>query len=165
MIQTSKVISYTKNGIVIEFFLMDPIDTKFSFRVKGDEDMTDKLLSIRKGKKRRISERSIKHVIESLFRAIAKGFPDPSVDSVQTGIDATSSFVQKYQKNFGRSPKFLETREGVPSASLFGMKIETPNGRVFLGVGKSKKAAKRDLAMKAWQELSDPVPQSINVLA
>jgi hypothetical protein len=160
MIETSKVISYTKNGVIIEFFLKDPTDTKFSFRVKGDEDMTEKLLSSRKGKKRRISERSIKHVVESLFRAIVNGFPDPSVNTVQTGIDDISRFVQKYQKRFGRSPKFEDTREGVESASLFGVKITTPENEIWYGIGKSKKAARLALAKEFLKE--KPVPASVS---
>jgi|GEM_PF-3301807 len=147
MPETPKIIFYTRNGVTIEFFRKDPVDKKLSFRIKGDEEATKKLLN--NCKRKMVPERSIKHVISSLFKKIANGFPDSSPDPVQTGIDDTSRFVQMYQKKFGRSPKFLDTRDGVHSAELFGVKVITPNYITLFGLGKSKKLARLNLASES----------------
>ncbi len=157
---TSDIFSFTRNGITVEFFRKDPVDTKFSFRIKGDEETTARLLA---GCKRTmIAKRSINHALGGIFTKINQIISGTIEAPVSQGLDETSRFVHMYQKKFGRSPKFLETREGVSSASLYGMQVITPTGETFLGVGKSKKSAKLALAKGALELLS--VPQSTNEL-
>ncbi len=155
MLKKQTEYAITRNGITLMFFKADPVDKKFSFRVKGNQELTDRLLA--DCKRKMIPERSIMYAVDGLFAKIAKGLPDASSVPTKPELDDTSKFVQTYQRRFGRSPRFQETHSGISVAKPFGMQIVTPDDECFTGIGKSKKAAKRNLAKNFLEKMSVPV--------
>ena len=140
---------FTKNGITLVFY-QKPGDQKFSFLIKDNEELTERLLLSVSTK--RIREDKIKYAVKGIFEKIENNLLTNL--NKKTMKNPIVELSEKIQKNFGKS---ILTRvvgkKGEDHNPTITVEIELPNGKIFQSSGLNQKTAKQKAAEKALEEL------------
>lgn len=141
---------FNQNGITLVFY-KKPSDEKFSFLVKDNEELTEKLLNAVSTK--RVKEKDIKYAVKGIFEKIEQNLllTNQKTNKMTNPI---VELAERVQKKFRES---MVTRvigkEGADHNPTITVEIELPNGKVYQASGINQKIAKQKAAEKALAEL------------
>ena len=141
---------FNQNGITLVFY-QKPADEKFSFLVKDNEELTERLLNSVKTK--RVKEKDIKYAVRGIFEKIEQNLllTNQKLKKMNNPI---VELAEKVQKKFRES---MVTRvvgkEGADHNPTITVEIELPDGRIYKASGINQKIAKQEAAKKALAEL------------
>jgi dsRNA-specific ribonuclease len=138
--------TYTENGVTLVFY-KKPNDEKYSFAIKGDDELTNILLS--NVSKKRVSEKDIFFAKKGLFEKLKNN------SLIQTNMNnPIVELAEKCQKKFRKSMVTRVTgKEGADHNPTITVEIELPNGKKYLGSGINQKIAKQNAAEEALKEI------------
>ena len=139
---------FNQNGITLVFY-QKPEDDKFSFLIKDNEELTEKLLNSVSTK--RVKEKDIKYAVKGIFDKIEQNL---LITKNQTEMNPIVELTEKVQRKFKES---MVTRvigkEGADHNPTITVEIELPNGKVYQASAINQKIAKQKAAEKALAEL------------
>jgi len=140
---------FTQNGITLVFFKKEN-DNKFSFAIKGDDELTEKILQ--NTSTHRVKEGDVFFVTKDIFEKLKNNMFSETKEKNQTNpIVELSEFSQK------RWGKNIETRvigkTGPDHNPIITVEVELPYGRIFTASGMNQKLAKQTAAENALLKL------------
>jgi len=140
---------FTQNGITLVFFKKEN-DSKFSFAIKGDDELTEKILE--QTSTHRVKEGDIFFAKKAIFEKLKNNMFSETKKINQTNpIVELSEFCQQY---FGRN---IETRvvgkTGSDHNPIITVEVELPDGRIFTASGMNQKLAKQKASENALLKL------------
>jgi len=136
---------FTQNGITLVFFKKEN-DNKFSFAIKGNDELTEKILQNTSA--HRVKEKDIFFCQKAIFEKLKNNMFSETKKINQTNpIVELSEFCQQ---QFGRN---IETRVVGKTGSchnpIITVEVELPDGRIFTASGMNQKLAKQTAAENA----------------
>lgn len=131
-------------GYAVEFYKKDG-DEKYSFRIKGSELFTERLLA--NCKKKRVKPEDLYYAIRGIGEKIRGGIL--TTQEATPARDYTSELNLKVQRKYGES---IHTEVVDFDIHRTIVKIYTPFG-IFDGVGRNKVLARNDASVKALKEM------------
>lgn len=121
-------------GLVIEFYTENEYASVYSFRIKGDEVLTKKLLLATRHHK--IAPKNFNLRIESLISIIQKG----EFKVIARGTNA-SKYYEKFEKKYREKPKFNIFDRSLSGKPLYEAQLTNYSSDNNIGKSRSKKDA------------------------
>jgi len=140
---------FTQNGITLVFFKKEN-DNKYSFAIKGDDELTEKILE--QTSTHRVKEGDIFFVRKAIFEKLKNNMFSETKKTNQTNpIVELSEFCQQ---QWGRN---IETRvvgkTGSDHNPIITVEVELPDGRIFTASCMNQKLAKQKASENALLKL------------
>lgn len=140
---------FTQNGITLVFY-NKPNDKKFSFLVKDNEELTNKIL--KNSRKKRILEYEIKFAVKDIFDKIESN-SYLEVEEIKNYVDDLEKMCQK---TF-RASILVRVSDikgaGAGHNQSVTVEVELPNGKIYTASAMSGKIAKQKAAEIAIKEM------------
>jgi|SRR5690606_20157281 len=141
---------FNKNGITLVFYQKQG-DEKFSFLIKDNEELTERLLNSVSTK--RVKEKDIKYAVKGIFEKIEQNL----LITTKNQTDMKNPIVELSEKVQRKFRESMITRvigkEGADHNPTITVEIELPNGKVYQASAGNQKIAKQIAAEKALAEL------------
>jgi len=137
---------FSRNNLTIVFYQKEN-DQKFSFLIKDESELTERLLLTVKSK--RVREDKIKYAVNDIFDLIENDLLTKNLERMENS-NPIIELAELVQKQFGAN---IETRvlgkTGANHMPTVSVEIELPDGRTFEASGTNKRIAKQKAAQEA----------------
>lgn len=140
---------YTQNGITLVFY-NKPNDRKFSFLVKDNEELTNKIL--KNSRKKRIEDYEIKFAVKDIFSKIENN-SYLEAHEINNSVDDLEKICQRIFK-----ASILVRVVGIKGLNhnqVVTVEIKLPNGKIYTADAISGKLAKQKAAEIAIKEIQN----------
>lgn len=141
---------FSRNNLTIVFYQKEN-DQKFSFLIKDEKELTERLLATVKTK--RVSENKIKYAVNGIFDLIENNLLTIKKLEQMENSNPIIELAELVQKQFGANIETKVTgKTGADHMPTVSVEIELPDGRTFEASGTNKRIAKQKAAEKALSE-------------
>jgi hypothetical protein len=142
------LIEKTKDGVTIIFFKENSSDTKFSWKIKNDPELTKLLLQNSKNKK--VKDSAIFFAEKGIFEKIANRDNLKSIYEQTSNNNSVVELGLLCQKIFRKNIKTDVVKiTGLDHARTVYVKIILPDGKVFESSASNQKKARQKAALEA----------------
>ena len=143
----------SRNGLTIIFYKNDKNDSKYSWKIENDAELTALLLQNSKSKK--VKGKAIRYATEGIFEKIANRNSLKTITEQVKNNNPIVELAEYCQKMFGGNIITKNLGQiGPDHAPTIKVSITLPSGKVFEACGSSKAAAKVKAAREALEFLS-----------
>ena len=138
---------FTRNNYTLIFFQKEN-DKKYSFYIKNEKELTEKLfISV---KTKRVSENKIKYAVNGIFEILNNQNLLIKNSEIMNEKNPIIELAEKMQRIFGQNIETeVLTKEGQDHCPTVTVAIHLPNGKVYEASGSNKRIAKRKAAENA----------------
>lgn len=141
---------FSRNNLTIVFYQKEN-DQKFSFLIKNEEELTDRLLATVKTK--RVREDKIKYAVNGIFDLIENNLLTTKNLEQMENSNPIIELAELTQKQFGASIETKVTgKTGADHMPTISVEIILPDGRTFKASGTNKRIAKQKAAEEALKD-------------
>ena len=144
---------FTQNGVTLVFYKKEN-DEKYSFAIKGDDELTERLLESVLTK--RVREKDLHFAQKGIFEKIEQNLITKTKTKTKTQNEMENPIVQLAELCQSKFRSSMLTRvagkTGPDHNPTITVEIELPNGKVYTAYGINQKTAKQKAAERALAE-------------